>query len=116
MSDRHIETAAVRAGAFAVPVNAASSPPLFQASSYEFDDLEDVGAIYSGDRPGRIYGRYGGPNGAQFEAAIAELEGAEAAVGSAAGMSAIAAAGPWRSGSPAGPRRSGSPADAGREI
>ena len=92
MSDRHIETAAVRAGAFAVPVNAASSPPLFQASSYEFDDLEDVGAIYSGDRPGRIYGRYGGPNGAQFEAAIAELEGAEAAVGSAAGMSAIAAA------------------------
>jgi cystathionine gamma-synthase len=92
MSDRHIETAAVRAGAFAEPVNAASSPPLFQASSYEFDDLDDVEAIYAGGRPGRIYGRYGGPNGAQFEAAIAELEGAEAAVGSAAGMSAIGAA------------------------
>jgi len=92
MSDRHIETAAVRAGALAIPVNGASSPPLFQASSYEFDDLDDVEAIYSGGRPGRIYGRYGGPNGAQFEAAMAELEGAEDAVGSAAGMSAIGAA------------------------
>jgi cystathionine beta-lyase/cystathionine gamma-synthase len=92
MSDRHIETAAVRAGAFQVPANSASSPPLFQASSYEFEDLDEVEAIYTNAREGRIYGRYGGPNGAQFEAAMAELEGAEAAVGSAAGMSAIAAA------------------------
>ena len=82
----------MRAGAFAAPVNPGSSPPLFQASSYEFDDLDDVEAIYAGDRPGRIYGRYGGPNGAQFEAAMAELEDAEGAVGSAAGMSAIAVA------------------------
>ncbi len=92
MRDRHIETAAVRAGAFEVPLNGASSPPLFQASSYEFEDLGEVEAIYSGARPGRIYGRYGSPNGAHFEAAIAELEGAEAAVGSSAGMSAIAVA------------------------
>jgi len=92
VSDRHIETAAVRAGALSVPANAASSPPLYQASSYEFDDLDEAEAIYSGERLGRIYGRYGAPNGAQFEAAIAELEGAEGAAGSAAGMSAIAAA------------------------
>ncbi len=92
MSDRHIETAAVRAGSFATPSNRGSSPPLFQTSSYEFDDLADVEAIYAEARPGRIYGRYGGPNGGQFEAAMAELEGAESAVASAAGMSAIAAA------------------------
>ncbi len=92
LSDRHIETAAVRAGSFETPSNRGSSPPLFQTSSYEFEDLADVEAIYSELRPGRIYGRYGGPNGAQFEAAMAELEGAESAVASAAGMSAIAAA------------------------
>jgi cystathionine beta-lyase/cystathionine gamma-synthase len=87
--DRHPETAAVHAGRLAIPLNAASSPPLFQASSYEFEDLEEVEAIYAGTRAGAVYGRYGGPNGAQFEGALAELEGAEAAVGSAAGMSAI---------------------------
>lgn len=88
----HPDTAAVRAGAIAVPVNRASSPPLFQASSYEFADLADIEAIYSGERAGKIYGREGGPNAQQFEAAMAELEGAPAAVGAAAGMSAINAA------------------------
>ncbi len=92
MGQRHVDTAAVHAGALEIPVNRASSPPLFQASSYEFDDLGQVEEIYSGTVPGAIYGRYGGPNGAQFEAAVAELEGAPAAVGAAAGMSAIDAA------------------------
>jgi cystathionine gamma-synthase len=88
----HVETAAVHAGKLVAPLNAASSPPLFQASSYEFADLEDVEAIYGGSREGAIYGRYGGPNGAQFERAVAELEGAEAAAAAAAGMAAIHAA------------------------
>ncbi|HMD01671.1 MAG TPA: PLP-dependent aspartate aminotransferase family protein, partial [Candidatus Baltobacteraceae bacterium] len=98
-NDRPSETAAVHAGAFKVPANPASSPALYQASSYEFEDLDDVEAIYGGTRAGRIYGRYGGPNGAQFEAAVAELEGAEAAAGAAAGMSAIGAAVATRAGS-----------------
>jgi cystathionine beta-lyase/cystathionine gamma-synthase len=82
-------TAAVHAGRLELPLNPASSPPLFQASSYEFADLDDVEAIYAGTRSGRIYGRYGGPNGSAFESAVATLEGAEDAVGAAAGMSAI---------------------------
>jgi cystathionine beta-lyase/cystathionine gamma-synthase len=92
VSDRHPDTLAVHAGRLEVPSNQPSSPPLYQASSYEFEDLEDVAAIYSGEKPGKIYGRYGGPNAAQLEAAMAELEGAEAAVATSAGMSAIDAA------------------------
>ncbi|MBD5635719.1 MAG: PLP-dependent transferase, partial [Candidatus Eremiobacteraeota bacterium] len=92
MPDRHADTAAVHAGKLVVPLNTASSPPLFQSSSYEFADLADVEEIYAGRRAGAVYGRYGGPNAVQFEAALADLEGAEAAVGSAAGMSAIDAA------------------------
>jgi len=92
LSERHPDTAAVHAGRLAIPLNRASSPPLFQASSYEFADLADVEAIYAGVKQGAVYGRYGGPNAAQFESAIAELEGAEAAAGAAAGMSAIHAA------------------------
>ena len=92
LPEPHPDTLAVHAGRLEIPVNPASSPPLFQASSYEFEDLDEVERVYSGQSAGRIYGRYGGPNGAQFESAVAELEGAEAAAGAAAGMSAIDAA------------------------
>ncbi len=92
MENGRPDTAAVRSGTFSLPQNAASSPPLYQSSSYEFADLDEVAAIYGGERAGRIYGRYGGPNGAHFESTIAELEGAQAAVGAASGMAAIDAA------------------------
>jgi len=92
VSERHLDTAAVHAGRFVAPSNQGSSPPLFQAASYEFENLVEVEAIYAGTKAGAIYGRFGGPNAAQFEAAMAELEGAEAAAGAAAGMSAIHAA------------------------
>jgi len=86
------DTLAVHAGRFPAIENIPSSPALYQASSYEFEDLDDVEAIYGGTRPGAIYGRYGGPNALHFESAIAELESAEAAVGAASGMAAIGAA------------------------
>ena len=85
-------TLAVRAGRLVLPGNPASSPPLFQASSYEFGGLENVEDIYSGAVSGKIYGRYGGPNGSALEDAVAALEGADGAAGAAAGMSAIDAA------------------------
>jgi cystathionine beta-lyase/cystathionine gamma-synthase len=86
------DTLAVHAGQFPAIENVPSSPALYQASSYEFDDLDDVEAIYGGTRPGAIYGRYGGPNALHFESAMADLESAEAAVGAASGMAAIGAA------------------------
>jgi cystathionine beta-lyase/cystathionine gamma-synthase len=88
----HPDTRAVHAGCFPTIGNSPSSPALFQASSYVFADLDEVEAIYAGERPGSIYGRYGGPNGGHFESALAELEGAEEAVGAASGMAAINAA------------------------
>lgn len=72
--------AVVHARRLVVPSNRPSSPPFFQASSYEFSDLDDVEAVYASDRAGRIYGRYGGPNGAQFEAAIATTVGSGNAI------------------------------------
>jgi cystathionine beta-lyase/cystathionine gamma-synthase len=90
--NRASDTLAVHAGTFPAIENRPSSPALFQASSYEFDDLDEMEAIYAGKRPGAIYGRYGGPNAHHFESALAELEGAQAAVGAASGMAAIGAA------------------------
>ena len=85
----HPDTLAVHAGHFVTPVNQGASPPLYQAAAYRFRDLAEVEAVYDSSVPGAIYGRYGGPNGAQFAAAIAEIECAEAAVASSNGMSAI---------------------------
>ena len=90
--NQHVDTSVVHAGTLVLPGNPASSPPLFQASSYEFSGLDEISAIYDGSSPGAIYGRYGGPNAGQFESAMAELEGAEASVGAASGMAAIDAA------------------------
>ena len=92
MKPRPFDTRAVHAGRLVTPENSAASPPLFQANSYAFEDLAEVEAIYAGARPGGIYGRFGTPNGAHLESALAELEGAEAAVAAASGMAAIAAA------------------------
>ncbi|TAM76629.1 PLP-dependent transferase [bacterium] len=89
---RRIDTLAVHAGAMTAPCNAPVSPPLYQASAYVFEDLDDVEAIYGGTKPGKIYWRYGGPNGEAFARAVAELEGAEDGVGAASGMAAICAA------------------------
>jgi methionine-gamma-lyase len=88
----HIETAAVHAGEFPAPENRPSAAPLYQASSYEFESLDDVEAVYAGRRRGAIYGRYNGPNAGHFASALAELERAEGAVGAASGMAAINAA------------------------
>ena len=89
---QHSDTAAVHAGHFVTPANDGASPPLYQAAAYRFRDLDEVEAVYSGSVAGAVYGRYGGPNGAQFASAVAELEGAEAAFASSNGMSAIDAA------------------------
>jgi len=89
---RRIDTLAVHAGALEAPANTPVSPPLYQASAYVFEDLDDVEAVYGGTKPGKIYGRYGGPNGEAFARAVAELEGAEDAVGASSGMAAICAA------------------------
>ncbi|MBV8602531.1 MAG: PLP-dependent transferase [Candidatus Eremiobacteraeota bacterium] len=89
-----MDTAAVHAGRFVTPANASSSPPLFAASSYAFRDLDQMEEIYAETTAGAIYGRYGGPNTRHFASAIADLEGAEAAVAAASGMAAVDAA--WR--------------------
>lgn len=90
-SSPRIDTLAVHAGRLPAILNEPSSPPLFQASAYTFEDLDEVEAVYAGTRPGAIYGRYGAPNGAHFASAIAALEGAEEAFGASSGMAAIGA-------------------------
>jgi len=67
----------------------ALTPPVFMTSTYVFDTVEDVAAIYRGEATGYTYGRTRNPTQALLEERVADLEGAEAGVAFASGMGAI---------------------------
>jgi cystathionine gamma-synthase/methionine-gamma-lyase len=66
--------------------------PIHPTVGYLYDSMDDLDAIFATTREGYVYPRYGSPTVAAFEAAIAELEGGEAAHAFASGMAAIHAA------------------------
>lgn len=84
------DTLAVRAGQHRTP-EGEHSDALFFTSSYVFRSAADAAARFAGEVPGNVYSRYTNPTVRSFEERIAALEGAEQAVGTASGMSAILA-------------------------
>lgn len=65
------------------------SEPIFTTSSYVFANAKEAADRFSGDDPGNVYSRYTNPTVRVFEERLARLEGAEACVATASGMSAI---------------------------
>jgi cystathionine beta-lyase/cystathionine gamma-synthase len=66
------------------------SMPLYQTSTFRFDDSEAYAETIAFRAPGYTYTRgYGNPTVAAFEQQMASLEGTEAAFGFASGMAAI---------------------------
>ncbi|WP_327438445.1 O-succinylhomoserine sulfhydrylase [Pseudomonas donghuensis] len=82
------DTLAVRAGQHRTP-EGEHSDPLFFTSSYVFRTAADAAARFAGEVPGNVYSRYTNPTVRAFEERIAALEGAEQAVATSTGMSAI---------------------------
>ncbi len=83
-----LDTLAIRAGIHRT-AEGEHSEPIFTTSSYVFANAEEAAARFSGDVSGNVYSRYTNPTVRTFEERIAALEGAEAAVATASGMSAI---------------------------
>jgi methionine-gamma-lyase len=67
----------------------ALSPPIWQTATFGFDRTEDAAEAGLANHPEAYYTRYGNPNFTQAETAVAELEGAEAALVTGSGMGAI---------------------------
>ena len=66
------------------------SVPIFQTSTFRFEDSHAYAETISFRQPGYTYTRgYGNPTLGAFEALMAELEGTEAAFSFASGMAAI---------------------------
>jgi O-succinylhomoserine sulfhydrylase len=82
------QSLAVRSGIHRSP-EGEHSEPIHATSSYVFESAEQAAARFSGDEPGNVYSRYTNPTVRSFEERLAALEGAQACVATASGMSAI---------------------------
>ena len=82
------ETQAVRVASPRTPYGE-NSEALFLTSGYVQPSAEAAAKRFAGDEEGYTYGRYGNPTVTSFEQRLAAMEGAEAAISTASGMSAI---------------------------
>ncbi len=81
-------TRALHAGARPDPTTGARATPIFQTSSYVFEDTDDAADLFALQKYGMIYSRLGNPTVSAFEERIASLEGAIGAVATASGHAA----------------------------
>ena len=88
MNDLHLQTQAVRAAVERSPYGE-NSEALYLTSGYVQRSAEASARRFAGDEEGFTYGRYGNPTVASFEKRLAAMEGAEACISTASGMSAI---------------------------
>ncbi len=86
----HFETLQVRAGQEeADPVTGARAVPIYQTTSYVFNNSEHASARFGLRDAGNIYGRLTNPTQSVFEERMAALEGGVAALATASGAAAI---------------------------
>ncbi|MFY9655270.1 MAG: O-acetylhomoserine aminocarboxypropyltransferase [Methylocystis sp.] len=86
--DFGFETKAIHAGARPEAVTGARVTPIFQTTSYVFEDAEAAASLFNLHNFGHIYSRLSNPTVAVLEERIAALEGGRAAVAAASGHAA----------------------------
>ncbi len=83
------ETLALHGGQQPDPATNARAVPIYQTTSYVFDDTEHAAELFSLSKAGNIYTRIMNPTTDVFEKRMALLEGGIAALATASGQSAI---------------------------
>jgi O-acetylhomoserine (thiol)-lyase len=83
------ETLSLHAGQHPDPVTGARAVPIYQTTSYVFQDADHAAALFNLERAGHIYTRISNPTIAVLEERLAALEGGVGAVATASGMAAM---------------------------
>ena len=83
-----IETLAVHAGAAPDPHTGARQTPIYQTTSYVFDDADHAASLFNLQLPGFIYSRLTNPTVAVLEERVAALEGGRGGIATASGHAA----------------------------
>ena len=81
-------TLAIHAGAKPDPTTGARATPIYQTTSFVFDDVEHAASLFGLQAFGNIYTRIGNPTNAVLEERIAALEGGTAGLAVASGHAA----------------------------
>jgi O-acetylhomoserine (thiol)-lyase len=81
-------TLAIHAGAQPDPATGARATPIYQTTSYVFDDVDHAASLFGLKAFGNIYTRIMNPTQAVLEERVAALEGGTAAVATASGHGA----------------------------
>jgi O-acetylhomoserine (thiol)-lyase len=83
-----LRTRAVHAGARPDPTTGARAVPIYQTTSFVFEDVQDAADLFALQKYGNIYSRLGNPTVAVLEERVASLEGAIGAVATGSGQAA----------------------------
>jgi O-acetylhomoserine (thiol)-lyase len=84
-----LESIALHHGYTPEPTTHAAAVPIYQTTSYTFDDTQHGADLFNLVVPGNIYTRIMNPTTAVLEARVAEMEGGVAGLAVASGMSAV---------------------------
>lgn len=87
--DFKFETLQLHAGQTVDPTTKSRALPIYQTTSYVFDDTQEGEDLFALRKPGNIYTRITNPTVAAFEERMAALEGGVGALAAASGMSAL---------------------------
>ncbi len=90
MTDRSwgFRTRALHAGGSPDPTTGARAVPIYQSTSFVFEDTQDAADLFALQKFGTIYTRLSNPTTAAFEERMASLEGAIGAVAGSSGQAA----------------------------
>ncbi|MEX1146813.1 MAG: O-acetylhomoserine aminocarboxypropyltransferase, partial [Sphingomonadales bacterium] len=81
-------TLAVHAGAAPDPTTGARATPIYQTTSFQFQDVDHAARLFNLEEFGNVYSRLTNPTVAVLEARVAALEGGVAALGVGSGHAA----------------------------
>mgnify|MGYP002128832834 CR=1 FL=1 len=88
MSGPNFETLAIHAGAQPDPATGARATPIYQTTSFVFEDVDHAASLFGLQQFGNIYTRIMNPTQAVLEERVAALEGGTAALAVASGHAA----------------------------
>jgi O-acetylhomoserine (thiol)-lyase len=83
------ETIAIHGGHDGDPTTKSRAVPIYQTTSYTFDDTDHAARLFALEQFGNIYTRIMNPTNDVFEQRIAQLEGGVAALAVASGQAAV---------------------------
>jgi len=82
-------TIALHTGYSPEPQHGARAVPIYQTTSFAFDDVSDAQSLFNVERGGHIYSRISNPTVAVLEQRLAALESGSGAICTASGMSSL---------------------------